>query len=100
MAMLEESLQVTKRIHSRLGGRLDHAHQEAAHIRPMAVLEEIGILAEQNRQLQHALDDVIVQGRPHVPAKPHQSVPVGLQVFDGFSQRAVGLNQPLLLLLD
>src|SRR3990172_877001 len=48
MPMLEESLQVTKRIDSRLGGRLDHAHQEAAHVRPMAVLEEVGVLAEEN----------------------------------------------------
>src|SRR6266581_571364 len=46
MPMLEESLQVTKRIHSRLGGRLDHAHQEAAHGRPVAGLEEVGVLAE------------------------------------------------------
>src|SRR3989344_3112855 len=46
MPMLEESVQVTKRIHSRLGGCLDHAHQEAAHVRPMAGFEEVGVLAE------------------------------------------------------
>src|SRR5438132_4440412 len=47
MPMLEESLQVTKRIHSRLGGRLDHAHEEAAHGRTVAGLEEVTVLAEQ-----------------------------------------------------
>src|SRR5260370_5766057 len=46
LPMLEESVQVTKRIHSRLGGCLDDAHQEAAHRRPVAVLEEVGVLAE------------------------------------------------------
>jgi hypothetical protein len=100
MPMLDESFEVTKRIDSRLGGCLDHAHQEAAHVRPMAGLEEVGVLAEQNRQLQNALDGIVVQRRTHMPAKPHQAVPMRLQIFDGFSQWAVGLNQPLLLLLD
>src|SRR5437870_3623630 len=71
MAMIEESLQVAKRIHSRLGGRLDHAHQEAAHGRPMAGLKEVSVLAEQNRQLQDALDGIVVQRRAQVPTKPH-----------------------------
>lgn len=59
--MVEERLQVSKRIHSGLGGRLDHAHQEAAHIGPMGVLKKIAIFANQNHILQHALNDVIVQ---------------------------------------
>ena len=46
MPMLDESLQVTKGIDSRLGGRLDHAHQQAAHVRPMAGLEEVGVMPQ------------------------------------------------------
>ena len=55
---------------------------------------------ESPRTPQDAFDEIVVQRRSHVPAKPHQAVPMPLQVLDGFSQRAVGLNQPLLLLLD
>ena len=46
MPMLEQGFEVSKRVGFRLGGRLDHTHQEAAHRRPMAGLEEVSVLAD------------------------------------------------------
>src|SRR6266540_6990452 len=43
--MLLQCLQVGKRTLRGLACRFDHAHQQAAYVRPMAGLEKVGILA-------------------------------------------------------
>jgi len=78
---------------------VNQTHEQVSDAGPVLGLVEIGVLAVQDRLLEDAFADVIVQRRSRLPEKQRQRLPVPEHVADRLAQAAVGLDLVLLDLL-